>query len=149
MRAIRQISWLLPASLSLNIFLVVFVLVGLRPLLFGPGPGPRPPHEMVQKMAEGLPPNDGAILREAFASYEGEFERVDAVLRALPERIRTILRAETLDLTALSAAFTEASEARSKMDAALGAAIIEASSRMSPEGRRAFADLAPPGPPRR
>lgn len=149
MRAIRQVGWLLPASLSLNLFLIVFVLVGLRPHLFGPGPGPRPPYEMAQRMAEELPTNDGAILREAFAARAGEFERVEAVHRALPERIGAILRAEPLNLAALTAAFTEASEARSKMDAALSAAMVEASSRMSPEGRRALADLAPPGPPRR
>jgi uncharacterized membrane protein len=149
MRGIRQAGWLLPASLALNVFLIVFVLVGLRPLLFGPGPGPRPPQEMVQKMAEGLPSHDGAILREAFAARAGEFDRADVVLRALPERVRAILRAEPLNVEALTAAFASTSEARTNMDSALGAAMVEASGKMSPEGRRALAEFAPPGPPRR
>lgn len=150
MRRIRQVAWLLPASLALNVFLIVLLAVGLRPHLFGPGPWPPPPpHEMANRMAEGLPLKDGAILREAFAARAGEFERADAVHRALPERVRAILRAEPLNLSALAAAFNEASEARASMDRALSAAMMEASGKMSPEGRRALAEWAPPGPPRR
>ena len=100
-------------------------------------------------MAGGLPAKDGAILREAFAARAGEFERAESVHRTLPDRVRGILRTDPLDVAALSTAFAEASEAHATMDAALGAAMVEAAERMSPQGRRALAEWNPPGPPPR
>ena len=138
--------WILPLSLALNVFLGTVII--LHPGRHRPGPPP-PPREIAQRMAESLPPEDGAILLETFSQHAAEFERSHQIQHEAMERIRTALAARDFSRDALRAAFDVNRASRQVMDDALLATIVETASRMSPEGRALLANWRlPPPPPR-
>jgi uncharacterized membrane protein len=145
----RRISrWLLPVSLSLNVFLAVAMAVQLTSSPgFGPPP-PRPrPDRIAEEIAATMTPADGDILREVFASHAPQLARGPESFHALQDRIRQVMTAPTFDAEALRAVFAEGRQGRTAMDDAVEASLIEAATRLSPEGRRKLGEWRP-GPPR-
>ncbi len=148
--------WLLWLSISVNLFLAGLV-VGqmLSPQSHRPsgpphGPhGPPSPMHMAEEIARTLPPADGEILRAAFAAQAA------AAHGTLPgpgdgmERIQKILTAPDYDAAALAAALTEFHHNHQIADHIIGAALLDAAGRMSPEGRRKLGEWGPPPPPNR
>ncbi len=146
MRRIFRSRWILPGSLSLNVFFVVFLLVVSSPFGFRPE-FPPPPSEMAERMARTLPPADAAIFRQAFAARETDLTRSREVHLSVPTRVRAVLSAPELDVASLKAVFDDARAAHEIMDSALESAMIEAVSKMSTEGRRKLSEWQPPRPP--
>jgi uncharacterized membrane protein len=137
--------WLLPASLAINVFLAT-VLVVHRPSF--PPPPPRPhPAEIAARIAATLPPADGEILRQAVAAHADDMERGHHLQHTVPDKVRAVLAAPTLDRAALEAALVEHRLAHQTLDDALAAMITEAATRMSDEGRHKLAQWQPPPPP--
>lgn len=137
--------WLLPASMSVNVFLAA--ALAAQALLPG-GHRPPPPQHRLEALAEGLPPADAATLREVLAAREAEMGKGRAIMDGIRDGVRDALTAETFDPAALRAVFAEARARRDALDDALVSGLIDAAGRLSPEGRRRLADWAPPGPPR-
>lgn len=136
--------FLFPAALALNAFLaVVLVMVLTRD---GPPPPPPSPGAMAERMADGLPAADAAILREAFAAHAPDMGEVDADMRNMHDRIRAILLAPEFDEAALRAVFADGRAARGRMDSSFEAAFIDAVKRISAEGRRKLSRWEPPPP---
>ena len=136
--------WLLLASLSLNVFLVAAIAVGVA----WPGfrsPPPPDPMKIADDMASGLPPADAGILRQAFATRAAAFERARDLHVNTPARIRRVLEQAEFDAAALGAIFAEARTAHEAMDAAIEMSMTEAIGKMSPAGRRKLAEWEPPG----
>lgn len=136
--------WFLPLSLALNVFLGTVIFTHYPR---GPHFGPPPPNEIAQRIAETLPPGDGAILMEVFAAHLAEFEQSHQIQGEAPSRIRAALAAPVFSADALRAAFDINRAARQMIDDALAATLIESASRMSPEGRARLAKWEPPRPP--
>ena len=135
--------WLLPASVVLNAFLggVIFGHLDHRP--FGPPPRPQ---EMAERMADGLPAADAALLRQALAAHVAQLEQADRAMHGFPDRIRQVLDAGEYDPKALQGVLEGAHAARDARDEAMSAALLEAAGKMSAEGRRKLALGGPPPP---
>lgn len=163
--------WLLPVSILINLFLAGAVVALALPMLSGPpprppfgahgptGPGgprgpdgpdrpgkPHGPLAMVERMAESLPPADAAILREAVASRSEAMQAADKEMRSFPDRLRDALDNEPFQIDVLKSVFTEGRAARMAMEDALSTSIVEATQRMSAEGRHRLADWRPDRP---
>ncbi len=140
----RVTRWILPLSLSINIFMgVVFVV---RPYSFGFGGLPFSPGRIVAEMTAALLPADGAILRDVFAAH------ADMPLSAptskgtrFPGGYGAILAAPVFEPKALRAVFATGRQAHEAMDRVLEAALLEATTRMSTAGRLKLAELDAPG----
>lgn len=141
----RIFRWLLPVSLSLNVFLAVAMAVHLtsRP---GFGPPPRP-DRIAEDIAATLSPADGDILRQVFASHAPQLASGPESFHALHDGIRRVMAAPTFDAEALRAVFAEGRRGRLAMDDAIEASLTEAATRLSPEGRRKLGEWRP-DPPR-
>jgi len=143
--------WLLPASLSMNIFLAVTVAAHMQSHGFRPPPSQPSPARMIEEIAATLPSADAEILRQVFIRHADQIESAHHVRRALHDAVREALSAPTFDPNALRAAFAEGRRGRATMDDALESAIIEVASQMSVAGRRKLGDWtpSPPRPPDR
>jgi uncharacterized membrane protein len=137
--------WLLPASLSVNVFLVVMIVVLRMPHHFWPPP--REPGRMVEEIAASLPPADGAILREVFQRHAPQVDSAHVGMRSFHDAIQAALSAPTFDPEALRAVFAEGRKRRMSMDDALEASLIETASKISYAGRKKLGEWTPPGPP--
>ncbi len=138
--------WPLTLSISLNLFLAA--LIGAHWLDRPPphhGPPGRPdPMRMAEDLAQALPPADGAILRAAFAAHTAALP-AQVVHGADPmDAVRRTLSADPFDRGALEAALADLQAGREAMEAAIGAALLDAATRMSPEGRRHLGEMPPP-----
>ncbi len=144
----RTFRWLLPVSLSLNVFLAVAMAVHLTS---SPGFGPPPPlprpDRIAEEIAATMSPADGDILRQVFASRAPQLAKGPASFHALQDGIRQVMAAPTFDAEALRAVFAEGRRGRASMDDAVEASLIEAATRLSPEGRRKLGEWRP-GPQR-
>ncbi|HLN24258.1 MAG TPA: periplasmic heavy metal sensor [Patescibacteria group bacterium] len=139
------LRWLLPISLALNAFLVGVVIGRFDHRPFGPPP----PKEMAERMADGLPAADAALLRQAFAAHSGQFDLADQAMHGFPERIRQVLDAADYDPKALQEVLMEGHAAHDARDEAMSLALLDAAAKMSAEGRRKLAiGRPPPGGPR-
>ncbi|HYE50686.1 MAG TPA: periplasmic heavy metal sensor [Azospirillaceae bacterium] len=106
---------------------------------------------------EALPPDDAELLVGAAAPRDA-LARMEAATAEVAEEVRRLLKAEPFDAQALAAALARGSEARRDFEAAHQAALVEAVSSLSPEGRARLAGwqaplgvvrlgpLPPPGP---
>lgn len=136
--------WLLPLSLSLNVFLAVLVLWHPRP-----PQGPPPPHMIVEHMVEGMSPADEAVVRAAFARNSWRWEGDRPMMEQLVPRMQAALSASQPDLDAIRAALGDAKRARNNFDDTLEAVILESAPLVSPEGRtKLFRQRHPPRPER-
>jgi len=132
-------KWLLPVSLAINVFLgaaVVTHFLHHRPLH---PPGPPDPVEMAEHMAESLPPADALVLRQAFAARAPTMREILLGDAAFHSRLRTVLEAPEFDAAAMRATLADADKVHVAFGEAMGAAMIDAAGKMSPEGRRKLA----------
>jgi len=143
MRITISTKWVLTASLALNVFLATVLVVVYRPHR----PPPPDVTQIAERIAETLPAADAAILREIVALRAPEIDRVNRLSRSMPDRVRAVLGKEEFDPNALRPLFAEIAAAHQRMDEALAGLVIEAATRMSPEGRAAIARWRPPPPP--
>lgn len=145
MRISRSISmkWVLTASLALNVFLATVLVVVYRPQ------HPPPPDiaDIAERIAETLPPADAVILREIVAARAPAIESGKHSLRGFPDRVRAVLGKEDFDPEALRPLFSDFIAVHQRMDEAVAALVIEAATRMSPQGRAAISRWRPPPPP--
>jgi len=144
----RKIStWLLPLSLALNLF---FVIVAARHYPWG-RPRMMAPHEVMLNLKANLSPEDAAILQQSFAAHQAEIEHGT---QHFPDRIRAALAAEPFDPEALRAALDDGRALHQKMEESMASALVDAASKISPEGRVKLAaggfrhHMGPPPPPR-
>lgn len=144
--------WLFTISISLNLFFAA--LIGAQWLNRPPGPhGPpgRPdPMRMAEDLARTLPANDGEILRAAFAAHAASATGAAAEDADPMTQVRRVLATEPFDRTALQAALEAVQANRQALEAAISDALLDAATRMSPEGRRRLGQWPPPHqhPPR-
>jgi len=137
--------WLLPVSLSLNMFLAVAFASNFFFRSFGP---PKP-DKIAEEIAATLPKADGDILRQAFAAHASHFGKGPSAPHQMHDKIRAVLSAPVFDANALHEVFTENVKERASMDAVLETILTEAVARMSYEGRLKLAQWQPPHPPGR
>lgn len=141
--------WTLPVSLLLNVFLIgVIATLAFTAFTHDAPPsgrrhGPPNPMRLVERMAETLPSADAAILKEAFARRAAEIQRSQEGMEAMPSRLRAATGAEPFQLDALATAFADGKAARDGLDDAIASAVLDAVSRMSPEGRHKLATWEP------
>jgi len=138
-----SMKWVLTASLALNVFLATVLVVIYRPH------HPPPPDiaEIAGRIAETLPPADAVILREIVAARAPAIESGKRSLRGFPDRVRAVLSRNDFDPEALRPLFADFAASRQRVDDAMAALVIEAATRMSPEGRAAISRWRPPPPP--
>lgn len=138
--------WLFTVSISLNLFLSA--LIGAQWLNRPPGPhGPpgRPdPMRMAEDLAQTLPPADGDILRATFAAHAAPVTNVAPGEADPMDQVRRVLRAEPFDRPALQAALDAVQANRQALETAIADALLDAATRMSPEGRRRLGAWPPP-----
>ena len=138
--------WLLPASVTLNVFLCAALIAHFRAGWHHPGPPP--PFVMLDQMARALSPEDAAILRTTLTPGIEAIEKAHRAEPGLPRHLQMLLAQEPFDKAAFKAALDQSQQARAILDEALP----EALERLSPDGRRRLSvwqpDPAPGGPPR-
>ncbi|HWK94193.1 MAG TPA: periplasmic heavy metal sensor [Pseudolabrys sp.] len=132
--------WLLLGSLALNLFFVgIAIAMAVRPA---------PPARnwdrdvfvRTERLAEGLPKEDGAILIAQMNANRNAIESTQKQYRATQEAIREAIRKEPFDADALRAAMSETRAARQAFDSAVQNAFAAATAQMSQPGRVALAD---------
>lgn len=134
----RRWMTLLVLSVLCNV-LLFGVLAG--DLLFGRRPA-FPPGDFASRVSRGMSDADAKAMTAAFAPVE-ELRDHMRQGRALIDRSRALLRQSDFDPEAFAAIIHEASRDRAEFDQRFSAALIEAASRLSPEGRRILADHRP------
>jgi uncharacterized membrane protein len=137
--------WLLPVSLALNLFFIVLA-VRHHPFLH---PHPPDPGNIAAFMKPGLSPADADILQRSFDAHKPALDEARKDGQDFPGKIRAALTANPFDPEALKAALKEGQTGHQVMEDAMAAALVEAATKMSPEGRAALAahhQFGPPGP---
>jgi uncharacterized membrane protein len=132
---------LLFGSLALNLF-----FVGLTAALLLRSPPATPPRNVatrIEALAKSLPSADGAKLRGAYARDHTPVNVARNNYEKAREGIRTVLRQEPFDATAMQDAMTNTRAARQTYDQALQEMLANAAADMSPAGRKAMADWSP------
>lgn len=133
---------LLFGSLALNLF---FVGCAIALLVRQPdAPPPRNVATRIEELAKSLPPADGDRLRGAYAREHTAVNAARADYEKARDNIRAALRNEPFDAEAMADAMSKTRAARQQFDQALQGMIAKAAGDMSPAGRRAMADWAPP-----
>ena len=135
--------WLLPASLALNLF---FIVLAFRhhPFLHPHMPDPG---NIVAFMKPNLPPADADILQKSFESHKAATDEARKAGQAMPDKIRAALTATPFDPEALKDALKDGQAHHQVIEDNMAASLIDAATRMSPEGRAALAARHPFGPP--
>jgi uncharacterized membrane protein len=136
-------------SLALNLFFLGLISAGPIRHLFHPHQRPvieprRSAAERIDRLASTLPTEDADKLRAAFRTKDRTLESAHAAYRKAQESMRSTLRAEPFDASALRSAMTEVRAARQSLDAALQDVIATAATEMSPAGRSKLAEWTPP-----
>jgi uncharacterized membrane protein len=143
-------------SLALNLFFLGLISAGPVKHLFHPHQRVvmeprRGAAERIDRLAGTLPTDDADKLRAAFHTKERTLESAHAAYRKAQEAMRSTLRAQPFDVSALRSAMTDVRAARQTLDASLQDVIATAATEMSPDGRNKLADWTPPvhnaGPP--
>lgn len=131
--------WLLLSSLALNLFFIgIAIAMAVRP----------PPARIwdrdifirTERLAEGLPKADGAILVAQLNANRATIENTQKQYRAAQNAIRESFRKEPFDAAAMRAAMSETRSARQAFDVAVQDAFAKAATEMSQAGRVALAD---------
>ena len=137
-----QRPWLLPASLSLNVFLCTALIAHLLSDRGHRPPPPPPPTAMLEQMTRGLSGEDARILRESLASGIAEIERTHRAEADLPRHLQAILSREPFDKKAFKDVLVQSQHAREVLNDTLPDAI----EKLSPDGRRRLATWHPEPP---
>ncbi len=144
--------WLLPVSLTLNLvfagaagasFLRHSAVVPLEPVSHMTHNA----ESRLDRIATTLPEPDAQIMRSFIRAEAAKVVAAQASLRLSQEDLRTSLRAEPFNPSAVRAAMAENSAARDNFDQVLQNVIASAAAKMSPVGRSRLADWPPTRPP--
>lgn len=144
----RLLPVLLLVSLAVNLLLIGAFLGrwaapgGPPP---GPGGGPMVGH-MIEEVGRELSPPDRAILEDAYRAHAKAIDEDWEGHRAAFDAVRQAMRADPFDRAALERAMNAVAEKDAAERAAFAQTLLDASSRMSADGRRRIADWRP-GPP--
>jgi uncharacterized membrane protein len=136
-------------SLALNLFFLGLISAGPVKHLFHPHQRgvvepSRSAAERIDRLASTLPADDADKLRAAFHTKERTLESAHAAYRKAQGSMRSTLRAQPFDVSALRSAMTDVRTARQSLDAVLQDVIATAAAEMSPTGRNKLADWTPP-----
>lgn len=135
-----------PTALSLSLAANAF-LVGLVIWQAGPHHPPRPGEMldiMMKRMDDALPDKDAAILRNAMEAARPDRAGEEKERQTFHDQLRRILRTEPFDEAAFGEAFARMDADMRGHHERFQAGLLQALRAMSPEGRRAFADVEPP-----
>jgi len=136
-------TWLLVASLAANGFLAGMLLTPHPQKPFGPPP----PDGLLNHMASVLSEQDARILRQV-AKEQGLTGQPPDDFEDFHRRANEMMRQESFDAAAFAQLVDEFAVKREKAGDLIGRMLVHALPQMSLEGRRAIADLRPPGPPK-
>jgi uncharacterized membrane protein len=100
--------------------------------------------ERIDRLAATLPAEDADKLRAAFRARETTLEAAHTAYRKAEDALRSSLRAQPFDVTALRAAMADMRVTRQSLDVVLQDVIATAASEMSPAGREKLAQWTPP-----
>jgi uncharacterized membrane protein len=141
------LTGILLVSVILNLFLVGIV-AGVVPLgAKHKGFGPMvlaTPHGayMVEWMERYLPPADAALFQEAFQKQADALKQAHDQARDAVKDVASAFEQDPVDQEALQAAMDHLSKAKAEVNDAVALIVKDASSKLSPEGRRRLAELA-------
>ena len=135
--------WLLPASLALNLF---FIVLAVRNHPFW-HPHPMDPGHIVDFMKPNLPPADAEILQKSFADHKAAMDEAHKASQGLPDKIRAALQANPFDPDALRQALKDGQANHQVIEDNMAVSLVDAATKMSPEGRAELAARHPFGPP--
>jgi uncharacterized membrane protein len=102
---------------------------------FGPFAG-----RALQHLVRNLDDADKRLVIESLRGHRDELARLGSAVREQREALKSVLRAPQFDRPAAEAALAEMRRRSEAMQAALGAAILEAIEKLPPEARRRLAD---------
>ena len=134
----------LVVSLGVNLFLAGMVMGrgGHGPFPPGPPPGgPPAPDEMIQHLADTLPPADAAIVRKSLEVQRPLFEADMRRRRDFIGRIQEMLQADPFDLAATERMLSEEDRAEQESRKRMSAMIVDVVRVLSPEGRKRLASF--------
>jgi uncharacterized membrane protein len=134
----RRLGLLLVGSLLLNL-LLIGIIAGH--FLFAHRPS-FPPGDFAARVSRGMSDADAKVMEAAFRPVE-EFREHMRQGRGLIGRSRELLREPSFDPEAFARLISEASRNREEFDQRFSAALIEAASKLSPEGRQKLGDHRP------
>lgn len=133
--------WLLLASLALNLFFIgAAVALAVRP---PPPAWNRDVLVRIGRIADALPPADGALLRKEIDTNRSAIENAQKKYHAARDAIRQTLRQEPFDAGAMRTAMADMRSARQTFDQTLQGVFATAAPEMSSAGRHALADWRP------
>ncbi|MGE4280254.1 MAG: periplasmic heavy metal sensor [Magnetospirillum sp.] len=135
-------TWLLVVSLAANGFLAGMLLAPHPDKPFGPPP----PDGLLNHMASVLSADDARILRKV-ATEQGVDQHEPEDFEEFHRRANAMMRQEHFDAQGFANLVDEFAAKRQKAGDLIGRMLVHALPQMSLEGRRAIADLRPPGPP--
>ncbi len=121
-------------------FLLSFVLFRPPP----PPPGPVGEH-MLERLARRLPPEDGAKLLAVIANGHTKEKAAEQEMAAASQALREAILADPYDPAKAAEAGAAIHKAAMAVGADYQAAILTAAGQMSATGRKALADILPPG----
>jgi uncharacterized membrane protein len=138
-------------SLVVNLFFVGIIgAMAVRSYLVNEPPvtqSRRSAEARIDRIAATLPTADAAILRAKFDSERSSAEAAHEAYDRSLEQVRTALRAEPFDASALNSAMADARSERVALDQVLHEIIAASAAQMSSEGRNRLADWTPPPHP--
>lgn len=137
-------TFILGSSIFLNIALLA--LIFLSPP-FQPPKGPPPPHRVMEQMAKNLNSADREIFDGIFVKYTDRLEQNRRQMHAAVDAMATIMRAESVDASAVQVAHDQLSMIRNDMDGILAKFMVDLSQNLSADARRNLR-LFPHPPPK-
>ena len=135
---INRWRWVLGASLALNAFFLVALIV---PHLVGHGHGGKRvrPAMRIDSLAATLPQADGDKLRAALQARKDIAAAIDD-FHAAQDKVRAVLRAQPFDEAALRQAMAEVQTRHRTVESAIHDLIAGVAGQLSPEGRAKMAE---------
>ncbi len=138
-------------SLGLNLFLLGFVGARSWPLAEQQAASPAtltadrtaaaPLREALRQLAVNLPPEDGRLLRQSFASRLPELILLHRQAQAAAERVRADIGRPSLDVEGLRSDLKAAHEARQKIAPVVDEILLEVLPRVSEQGRKTLSQF--------
>ncbi|MBB6252513.1 periplasmic heavy metal sensor [Nitrospirillum iridis] len=137
---------LLIASVGVNLFLAgTFVPHLFHPREAAPGREPAPGiNYLPRSLTDILPAADAELLQKSMSPDQADFKALEKQARESWAEIQALLAADRFDAQALAAALQKVADSRRAFEASRQVAVVEALSRMSPEGRKKLSELKMP-----
>jgi len=135
----KVLGGLLLLSLGMNLFLGGMLVSRLRSQPSHP-PQTGGPERMIERMAATLPESDGQTLRSIYQTHQGDIGQLVTELQASRDEVRKAMTASPYEPQALETAFSQQRQRRLAVHAAVQGVLLEATPRLSPEGRRKLSE---------